>query len=71
MPIADSSWDSSQMGCSGLWSVSREKDPMCDNNWNKERNEVRKVVCVYLRESAKECCIGIVAHINCKESWLI
>lgn len=72
MQIADSCFDSPQMGYSGLWSVNREKDHnTCDNNRNKECYVVRKWICVYLRESAKECCIGMVAHINCKESWLI
>lgn len=52
--------------------MNREKDhDMCDNNRNKECYVDRKVMCVYLRESAKECCIGMVVHIHCKEAWLI
>lgn len=72
MQTADSCLDRPQMGFSGLWSVNREKGhDMCDDNRNKERYVVRKAMCVYLRESAKECCIGKVTHINFKESWLI
>lgn len=72
MQISDRCLDSPQMGCSGLWSLNRAKDhDMYDNSRNKEWCVVRRVMCVYLRESARECCIGTVAHTNCKESWLI
>lgn len=53
MQIADSCLDSSQMGCSGLWSVNREKDHMCDNNWNKECYAVRKVIVCIFEEVSK------------------
>lgn len=72
MQIADSCLDSPQMSYSGIWSVHSEKDhDMCDNNRNKECYVVRKVMCVFEGVSRKEYCIGMVAHVNCKESWSI
>lgn len=70
MQIADSCLDSPQMSYSGIWSVHSEKDHMCDNR-NKECYVVRKVMCVFEGVSRKEYCIGMVAHVNCKESWSI